>query len=343
MKSGMNKLMSLCLVAMMGTTLIPQPIQAEEVGKFEEESFEEATVEFEEGTFEEENTQVAELSVESNSKKSYTEIFDSGDLKYGVIDSNAKTVEVIGFADGYQPTGYELRIPDTVSKQGELDKEYTVTSIGDNAFKDCQYLSIKEIDLPKGLKSIGESAFAGFTSIMGISGFSFDQLTTIGKSAFAGCTSLQYWGNGMDYLELPGNLTTIGESVFEGCTSIKYVRVEYDFYEGPSTIRLETIGKSAFAGCTSLWDLDLPDSLKTIGKSAFAGCTSLRGLDLPAGLTTIEDEAFANCLSITGIELSNSLTTIGSSAFQGCNSLDTLAFAEGITKIEKIELKTSVQ
>ena len=317
MKSGMNKLMSLCLVAMMGTTLIPQPIQAEEVGKFEEESFEEATVEFEEGTFEEENTQVAELSVESNSKKSYTEIFDSGDLKYGVIDSNAKTVEVIRFADGYQPTGYELRIPDTVSKQGELDKEYTVTSIGDNAFKDCQYLSIKEIDLPKGLKSIGESAFAGFTSIMGISGFSFDQLTTIGKSAFAGCTSLQYWGSMMDYLELPGNLTTIGESVFEGCTSIKYVRVEYDFYEGPSTIQLETIGKSAFAGCTSLRGLDLPDSLKTIGKSAFSGCTSLddRDLNLPAGLTTIGDSAFSGCTSLDRIELPEGLTTIGDSAF----------------------------
>ncbi len=55
MKSRMNKLMSLCLVAMMGTTLIPQPIQAEEVSEFEEESFEETTVEFEEATFEEES------------------------------------------------------------------------------------------------------------------------------------------------------------------------------------------------------------------------------------------------------------------------------------------------
>ena len=61
MKSRMNKLMSLCLVAMMGTTLIPQPIQAEEVRKFEEELFEEATVEFEEATFEEESNQVVRI------------------------------------------------------------------------------------------------------------------------------------------------------------------------------------------------------------------------------------------------------------------------------------------
>ena len=73
MKSRMNKLMSLCLVAMMGTTLIPQPIQAEEVGKFEEESFEEATVEFEEATFEEESNQVAESSRE---KHRYSDTFD---------------------------------------------------------------------------------------------------------------------------------------------------------------------------------------------------------------------------------------------------------------------------
>ena len=68
--------MSLCLVAMMGTTLIPQPIQAEEVSEFEEESFEETTVEFEEATFEEESNQVAESSVESSRKTPVLDTFD---------------------------------------------------------------------------------------------------------------------------------------------------------------------------------------------------------------------------------------------------------------------------
>ena len=118
MKSRMNKLMSLCLVAMMGTTLIPQPIQAEEVGKFEEESFEEATVEFEEGTFEEEKQ-----NVEASPENSVTADFEYKGLKYKVTDENKKEVEVIGFADSYQQTGYKLWIPDTVSKQDESDED----------------------------------------------------------------------------------------------------------------------------------------------------------------------------------------------------------------------------
>ena len=89
MKSRMNKLMSLCLVAMMGTTFIPQPIQAEEVSEFEEELFEEATVEFEEGTFEEESNQVAE----SSSKTPVLDTFDDGELRYQV--TGADTVEVM--------------------------------------------------------------------------------------------------------------------------------------------------------------------------------------------------------------------------------------------------------
>ena len=152
MKSRMNKLMSLCLVAMMGTTFIPQPIQAEEVGEFEEESFEEATVEFEEATFEEEKQ-----NVEASPENSVTADFEYRGLKYKVTDENKKEVEVIGFADGYQPTRYELRIPDTVSKQDGLYKKYTVTSIGKSAFAGC--IGIREIYLPEGLKTIGDSAF----------------------------------------------------------------------------------------------------------------------------------------------------------------------------------------
>ena len=86
MKSRMNKLMSLCLVAMMGTTLIPQPIQAEEVGKFEEESFEEATVEFEEGTFEEEKQ-----NVEASPENSVTADFEYEGLKLFLSIENWST------------------------------------------------------------------------------------------------------------------------------------------------------------------------------------------------------------------------------------------------------------
>ena len=281
MKSGMNKLMSLCLVAMMGTTFIPQPIQAEEVGKFEEESFEEATVEFEEGTFEEEKQ-----NVEASPENSVTADFEYEGLKYKITDENKKEVEVIGFADGYQPTGYTLNIPNAVRKQVESDGGYTVTSIGDSAFKDCQYSSIKEILLPYNLR-IGESAFEGFKSLVDINLYNCVNLE-IGKSAFKDCTAL-------DHLRLPKELKSIGESAFAGCTKLNDISFALNQYEEPSLMKLETIENSAFEGCTSLWDIDFSElqHLTTIGESAFAGCTKLGRIELPEGLTTIGDLAFA--------------------------------------------------
>lgn len=313
MKSRMNKLMSLCLVAMMGSTLISQPIHAEEVGEFEEESFEEATVEFEEATFEEEKQ-----NVEASQENSVTADFEYEGLKYKITDENKKEVEVIGLANDFDPsTGYTLDIPDVVQKQDESYEEYAVTSIGDNAFKDCPYTSIKIIELPRNLRAIGESAFAGFTSVMTIRSYSLDHLTTIGKSAFKGCTSLEGIG-------FPTSLTTIGESAFEGCTSLGGIGFDYDRYEGASTIQLKTIGKAAFKGCTSLRTVRFHDhedddqgalKLETIGESAFEGCKELKDIEFPKGLKEIGNNAFKDCIDINLIDLPEGLTTIGDSAF----------------------------
>ena len=334
MKSGMNKLMSLCLVAMMGSTLIPQPIQAEEVSEFEEESFEETTVEFEEATFEEESNQVAE----SNSKKTYAERFDYEDLKYGVTDPNAKTVEVIGFADGYQPTGYDLTINKEVYKLDEFgdpqyDNPYTVTSISNIGFNHGIPNKIKSIQLPESITSIEDYTFAGCTSLRNI--YLPSSLTKIGKAAFAGCTSLEnvyflFEGEGPQTL----HLKTIEDSAFDSCTSLRDLLIQNNEYE-PLTTQLETIGDSAFFGCTKLCMFDqqkLFEHLKTIGDSAFSNCDSLQPISLPEGLTTIGDRAFSNC-GLYSLSLPASLTTIGYSAFSNCDSLNSISVSEGLTTI----------
>lgn len=168
----------------------------------------------------------------------------------------------------------------------ESDEDYTVTSIGDNAFKDCQYSSIKEIRLPSNLR-IGESAFEGFKSLVDIN-FYYCVNLEIGKSAFKDCTALKN-------LSLPKGLKSIGESAFAGCTKLNDISFALDQYEEPSLMKLETIENSAFEGCTSLWDIDFSElqHLTTIGESAFAGCTKLGRIELPEGLTTIGDLAFA--------------------------------------------------
>ncbi|WP_281714397.1 leucine-rich repeat domain-containing protein [Allobaculum stercoricanis] len=274
MKSRMNKLMSLCLVAMMGTTFIPQPIQAEEVGEFEEESFEEATVEFEEATFEEEKQ-----NVEASPENSVTADFEYKGLKYKVTDENKKEVEVIGFADSYQQTGYKLRIPDTVSKQDESDEEYTVTSIGEKAFNESY--SIHTVNFPKSIKVIGKLAFGDCAGIEQLS--LPDSLETIGESAFEGCFH-------MDGIDFPSSLKTIGKSAFYRCGSLK--KIDFDYYSNPKN--LKTIGEYAFAGCSKIEEIVLPEGLETIGKSAFALCPDsthqprLKYINIPSTVKELE-------------------------------------------------------
>ena len=319
---------------MMGTTLIPQPIQAEEVSEFEEESFEETTVEFEEATFEEESNQVAE----SNSKKTYAERFDYEDLKYGVTDPNAKTVEVIGFADGYQPTGYDLTINKEVYKLDEFgdpqyDNPYTVTSISNIGFNHGIPNKIKSIHLPESITSIEDYTFAGCTSLRNI--YLPSSLIKIGKEAFAGCTSLEnvyffFEGEGPQTL----HLKTIEYRAFGSCTSLINLNIQNNEYE-PLTTQLETIGDFAFFGCTKLCMFDqqkLFEHLKTIGDSAFSNCDSLQPISLPEGLTTIGDRAFSNC-GLYSLSLPASLTTIGYSAFSNCDSLNSISVSEGLTTI----------
>ena len=76
-----------------------------------------------------------------------------------------------------------ITIPATVTYEG---KEYSVTSIGNDAFRDCS--SLTAITLPEGVTSIEISAFQGCTSLTAIT--IPKSVTSIGGWAFNGCSSL---------------------------------------------------------------------------------------------------------------------------------------------------------
>ncbi|WP_281714396.1 leucine-rich repeat domain-containing protein [Allobaculum stercoricanis] len=358
MKSRMNKLMSLCLVAMMGTTLIPQPIQAEEVSEFEEELFEEATVEFEEGTFEEESNQVAE----SSSKTPVLDTFDDGELRYQV--TGADTVEVIGFVQDREYVE-SLTIPSTVEYDNQT---YYITNIGQSAFEGCKRLEEVSFDrLDNKIETIGKSAFKYCSSLRDISFYSFDNIKTIEESAFEGCREISS-------IDFPTSLETIGNSAFKDCGSLNELSFHYSLSSlktiGDSAFKgcplgnrvnfpkgLETIGNSAFEGCWDLKEIQFSDSLKIIGNSAFAACTRLERIyewpknlktigesafkqcwqlsyvHLPEGLETIKRSAFEHCIRLTDVNLSKGLKTIEESAFKDCNRLGYIYLPEGLETI----------
>ena len=78
---------------------------------------------------------------------------------YKVTGENPNTVELIGFET--EPTGY-YSIPKTISFYDDDDEfiaSYTVTSIGDVAFKNCTELT--SVNIPNEVKNIGDYAFSG--------------------------------------------------------------------------------------------------------------------------------------------------------------------------------------
>ncbi|MBQ5711151.1 MAG: leucine-rich repeat domain-containing protein, partial [Oscillospiraceae bacterium] len=190
-----------------------------------------------------------------------------------------------------------------------------VTTIGDDAFYSCKYLT--SVTLPEGLTTIGSGAFSFCDHLLNIT---FPKgLETIGRCAFIECEML-------DDIVLPEGLVTIDVGGFEWCTGLTNVT----FPKG-----LETLGESAFLGCKSLASVVLPEGLVTVGEYAFSECESLRSAYFSEGLRSIGDGAFIFCYNLKTVVLPEGLTSIGRAAFEECYMLSSVKLPESMTRIEE--------
>ena len=150
-----------------------------------------------------------------------------------------------------------------VSKVVHDNTEYTVTKIGDEAFR--FRASITEIELPSTITHIGYQAFAGCEGLTTI--VIPASVKYIGNGAFAKCTNLE-----TVIFEEGSQLVDIDAQAFADCTSLKNITIP----EG-----VETIGVGAFYNCAGITSLKTPSTLKSIDNGAFMGCT---GLNQPGAL-----------------------------------------------------------
>ena len=235
-------------------------------------------------------------------------------------------------------------IPATVTYNSNI---YNVTSIGENAFRECKSLisatlpnsittilngafsdctELKLINIPDGVKTIGsnEQTTGAYTSGAFLNCCSLVDITipnsivSIEGLAFADCT-------GLTTITIPNSVTTIYESAFREVPNVMYSGMAEGYPWGARSVNgyiegwlvYKDASKSQLLACSSAAtdEINLPNSVTSIGERAFYNCTSIFSITIPNSATSIGEYAFLGCSSIFTITIPNSVTSIGYGAF----------------------------
>ena len=211
---------------------------------------------------------------------------------------------------------------------------FHLLSIEEHALDSC--VSLTDLNLGKGLKSIGLGALEGCSGLYRLT------LPFVGGSEDENNYLAYVFGADVpDFAKgyYPPRLQEV--IVTEGCQSLG----NYAFFECETLRRvtlpegLEEIGVRAFADCDALTEIKLPTSLSAIRENAFVDCDYLEKVIFEGEkLEKIGVNAFYNCVSIKEIKLPASLTTLPASCFANCVSLETIDM-QGVKKVEKNALR----
>lgn len=309
------------------------------------------------------NLPVTVVVPQANSRQGNKLIFD----KYYYTVSDDKTAAFYTSSD----VGKEFLVPGKISDGSNV---YTVTSIGEGAFKNS---SIEKVAIPVSTKIIGSSAFANCYSFKEIQFFKITNVEEIGNKAFFQCSNLTD-------PEFPATLAKIGDFAYMECFAVK----KFDFGSN-----LSQIGKGAFAGCLNLqifnvrsnnyfavlsplndggpgvlftkdykelvaypnkirdywWIYSFDDEdpyeiynrVQKIRPYAFNGCTYLRAVTIPTSVTEIGEYAFNGCSGLGEISLPAGITRIEDHCFAYCESLEKVTVQSGLTYVGKSAFPTT--
>ena len=217
------------------------------------------------------------------------------------INYTTKTAEVtyknpieIIFGENY--TG-DITIPSTITYNNDI---YSVTAIGEGAFRDCSALT--SITIPNSVTSIGEGAFWGCSGLTSIT--IPNSVTSIGYDAFSGCGIEEWIIKVFDYAAFCNNtITNIISSLSNTQTTIKLIDENGNNikdYIIPNNVTC--IGKKAFY-YTDLTSVTIPNSVTTIGDSAFVGCSNLKSVRMGSGIKNVGYLAFGGCKKIEEVHV----------------------------------------
>ncbi len=298
-------------------------------------------------------TALAEETVTSGTTGDCTWTLDGTVL---TISGNGAMMNYDRYYDGcdwqdFDPPWKYKKITEVIIEEG-------VTSIGNNAFKDCK--SLTNVTLLGDVTRIGWYAFKNCTRLTSIT--IPDSVTEIVSDAFYGCknlksvyiTDVEAWCNinyrctYMDEDSLPVAASPLNCGADLYLNGIKLTEVVIP--DGVTSIDLLT-----FYNCKSITSITIPDSVTTIGDAAFYGCENLKSVyitdlaawcninyyspydDYPISSNPLNCGAdlYLNGTKLTELVIPEGVTNICSFAFYNCKSLTSVIIGNSVTAIDE--------
>ena len=200
--------------------------------------------------------------------------------------------------------------------------ENGITSVGDDAFRDCK--SCQSVSIPESVDNIGARAFLGCSALEDLDWPKSPILGRIGDEAFLDCDSLvsvvipekvRYLGNyafaRCDHLKsvtIPDTVVESGNYLFAENDSLEDVRMgslmrrNMRVFVGVESGRIEYFPpEGLFSNCPSLKIVTIPEEHKEVGVCEYENCENLQSITLPKTLKEIKDNAFKNCKNLATV------------------------------------------
>lgn len=168
-----------------------------------------------------------------------------------------------------------------------------ITRIGANSFAYCS--AVTEVNLPKTLVSIGDSAFRGLEKLEAIAFPA--SLKTVEKFAFA--------HNNLKTIDLPDGIETLGDSAFNPSAAITEITL-------PGS--LTTMGEGVFAVCNALKTITVGEGIKALG-TCFINCYGVTTLNLPSTIETLDHNFIAGLGDTAALETITVADKVDGTAF----------------------------
>lgn len=185
-----------------------------------------------------------------------------------------------------------------------------VTSIGNNAFSSCFYLT--DISMPDTVTRIGREAIY---ACLNLTSLDISRVKTFDAGAL--CNS------GLTEVAIPSGITELPGNLLSSCKKLTKVTLP----EG-----ITKIGVTVFGECESLASITLPRTVTSIGSYAFDD-TAIRTIDIPNGVTEIGERAFGQCPNLTELVIPDSVVKIGLNVVEGCSKLRSIYIGKNVTSL----------